>query len=136
MKSHQITIPARTGLADKRPDHELWGRARCGRAEGGDPRRSTLPLIATHENLARSMARGYAMVTGRVPAVMVHVSVGTANGVCGALNAAHEFVPILFTAGRSPLTESGLPGARRLYPLGTGDVRPSRDAARDRQMGI
>ena len=30
---------------------------------------------------------------------MVHVSVGTANGVCGALNAAREFVPMLFTAG-------------------------------------
>jgi acetolactate synthase I/II/III large subunit len=55
------------------------------------------------------------MVTGRVPAVMVHVSVGTANGVCGALNAARENVPILFTAGRSPLTEAELPGARDVY---------------------
>ncbi|MGA7863259.1 MAG: thiamine pyrophosphate-binding protein, partial [Stellaceae bacterium] len=73
------------------------------------------PVLATHENLAFSMAHGYAMVTRRVPAVMVHVSVGTANGVCGALNAARENVPILFTAGRSPLTESGLPGARDVY---------------------
>src|SRR5215469_14271101 len=74
-----------------------------------------LPVLATHENLALSMAHGWAMVTGRVPAVMVHVSVGTANGVCGALNAARENVPILFTAGRSPLTESGLAGARDVY---------------------
>jgi acetolactate synthase-1/2/3 large subunit len=73
------------------------------------------PVLATHENLAFSMAHGYAMVSGRVPAVMVHVSVGTANGVCGALNAARENVPILFTAGRSPLTESGMPGARDVY---------------------
>jgi acetolactate synthase-1/2/3 large subunit len=73
------------------------------------------PVLATHENLAFSMAHGYAMVSGRVPAVMVHVSVGTANGVCGALNAARENVPILFTAGRSPLTESGLPGTRDVY---------------------
>jgi acetolactate synthase I/II/III large subunit len=73
------------------------------------------PVIATHENLALSMAHGWAMLTGRVPAVMVHVSVGTANGVCGALNAARENVPILFTAGRSPLTEAGLPGARDVY---------------------
>jgi acetolactate synthase-1/2/3 large subunit len=73
------------------------------------------PVLATHENLAMSMAHGWAMVTGRVPAVMVHVSVGTANGVCGALNAARENVPILFTAGRSPLTESGLAGARDVY---------------------
>jgi acetolactate synthase-1/2/3 large subunit len=73
------------------------------------------PVLATHENLAFSMAHGYAMMTRRVPAVMVHVSVGTANGVCGALNAARDNVPILFTAGRSPLTESGLPGARDVY---------------------
>ena len=53
--------------------------------------------------------------SGRVPAVMVHVSVGTANGVCGAFNAARENVPILFTAGRSPLTEEGLAGARDVY---------------------
>jgi acetolactate synthase I/II/III large subunit len=73
------------------------------------------PVLATHENLALSMAHGYAMVSRRVPAVMVHVSVGTANGVCGVFNAARENVPILFTAGRSPLTESGLPGARDVY---------------------
>src|SRR6202043_3291866 len=73
------------------------------------------PVLATHENLAFSMAHGYAMVTRRVPAVMVHVSVGTANGVCGVLNAARDNVPILFTAGRSPLTETGLPGARDVY---------------------
>lgn len=73
------------------------------------------PVLAAHENLAFSMAHGYAIASRRVPAVMVHVSVGTANGVCGALNAARENVPILFTAGRSPLTESGLPGARDVY---------------------
>jgi acetolactate synthase I/II/III large subunit len=73
------------------------------------------PVIATHENLALSMAHGYAMVTGRVPAVMVHVSVGTANGVCAAFNAARENVPMLFTAGRSPLTEDGMPGTRDVY---------------------
>jgi acetolactate synthase-1/2/3 large subunit len=73
------------------------------------------PVLATHENLALSMAHGYAMVSRRVPAVMVHVSVGTANGVCGVFNAARENVPILFTAGRSPLTEIGLPGARDVY---------------------
>ena len=61
------------------------------------------------------MAHGYAMVSGKVPAVMVHVNVGTANAICGALNAARENVPILVTAGRTPLTEEGLPGARDAY---------------------
>jgi acetolactate synthase-1/2/3 large subunit len=73
------------------------------------------PLLATHENLAMSMAHGYAAASGKVPAVMVHVSVGTANALCGVLNAARENVPILFTAGRSPLTEEGLAGARDTY---------------------
>ncbi|HEY3909747.1 MAG TPA: thiamine pyrophosphate-requiring protein [Stellaceae bacterium] len=73
------------------------------------------PVLATHENLALSMAHGWAMATGRVPAVMVHVSVGTANGVCAAFNAARENVPMLFTAGRSPLTEEGMAGARDVY---------------------
>src|SRR5580658_11375485 len=73
------------------------------------------PLIATHENVAISMAHGYAAASGKVPAVMVHVSVGTANALCGVFNAARENVPILFTAGRSPLTEEGLPGARDTY---------------------
>src|SRR5579871_3318078 len=73
------------------------------------------PVLAAHENLALSMAHGWAMVTGRVPAVMVHVSVGTANAICGVFNAARDNIPVLFTAGRSPLTEAGLPGARDVY---------------------
>src|SRR6201987_2131823 len=73
------------------------------------------PILATHENLAVTMAHGYGMISRRVPAVMVHVSVGPANMVCGAINAARENVAILLTAGRSPLTESGLPGARDGY---------------------
>jgi acetolactate synthase-1/2/3 large subunit len=65
--------------------------------------------------LAMSMAHGYHMVSGRIPAVMVHVNVGTANALCGAVNASRENVPILFTAGRTPLVEEGLPGARDAY---------------------
>jgi acetolactate synthase-1/2/3 large subunit len=73
------------------------------------------PILATHENLAVSMAHGYAMVSREVPAVMVHVSVGTANMVCPAMNAARENIGILLSAGRSPLTESGVFGARDGY---------------------
>ncbi|MBV9051802.1 MAG: thiamine pyrophosphate-requiring protein [Hyphomicrobiales bacterium] len=73
------------------------------------------PILAVHENLAISMAHGYAMVSGKVPAVMVHVNVGTANTICGVANAMRENVPILVTAGRTPLTEEGLPGARDAY---------------------
>src|SRR5690242_21820408 len=44
------------------------------------------PVLATHENLAMSMAHGYAAATGRVPAVMVHASVRTADALSGVLN--------------------------------------------------
>jgi acetolactate synthase-1/2/3 large subunit len=73
------------------------------------------PVLATHENLAVTMAHGYAMLSRRIPAVMVHVSVGTANMICAAMNASRENVAILLTAGRSPLTEAGLPGSRDGY---------------------
>ena len=95
------------------------------------------PLLATHENLAMSMAHGYAVASGRVPAVMVHVSVGTANALCGVLNAARE--QRADPVHRRPLAADrggARRGARHLHPLGAGDVRPGRHAARDRQMGI
>jgi acetolactate synthase-1/2/3 large subunit len=73
------------------------------------------PILATHENLAVSMAHGYAMLSRKVAAVMVHVSVGTANMICAAMNAARENVALLLTAGRSPITEKGMAGSRDGY---------------------
>ena len=60
------------------------------------------------------MAHGYYLATGKPQAVMVHVNVGTANAVNGIINAARDRIPILFTAGRTPITERGLHGARDL----------------------
>ncbi len=73
------------------------------------------PVTVPHEVTAVAMAHGYAMVTGRPQAVMVHVIVGTANALGGIMNAARAHAPILFTAGRTPLTEGNLPGARNRY---------------------
>ncbi|MGE0340803.1 MAG: thiamine pyrophosphate-requiring protein [Xanthobacteraceae bacterium] len=73
------------------------------------------PLLAAHETTAVSMAHGYAMVSRQLPAVFVHVSVGTANAVCSIMNAARENVPILLTAGRSPLYEDSRIGSRDAY---------------------
>ncbi len=73
------------------------------------------PLTVPHEVTAVAMAHGYAMVTGRPQVVMVHVIVGAANALGGIINAARSNVPILFSAGRTPLTESGAPGARTRY---------------------
>ena len=72
-------------------------------------------VIVPHENMGVAMAHGYAMVTGRPQAMMVHVGVGTANSLNGLINASRQNVPILFTAGRTPITESGaLPAARAM----------------------
>src|SRR6185436_18511422 len=73
-------------------------------------------VIVPHENMGVAMAHGYTMITGRPQAMMVHVGVGTANSINGLINASRQNVPILFTAGRTPLTESGaLPAARNNY---------------------
>ena len=76
------------------------------------------PITVPHENAAVAMAHGYYMVTGKPQMVMVHVNVGTGNAINGIINAARDNVPILFTAGRTPLTEAGLPGA--LLSISTG----------------
>jgi acetolactate synthase-1/2/3 large subunit len=73
-------------------------------------------VIVPHENMGVAMAHGYAMITGRPQAMMVHVGVGTANSLNGLINASRQNVPILFTAGRTPITESGaVPAARNNY---------------------
>jgi acetolactate synthase-1/2/3 large subunit len=69
--------------------------------------RTPRPVTVPHENVAVSMALGYYLKTGKPQAVMVHVNVGTANAICGVMNASRANVPILFTAGRTPFTESG-----------------------------
>ena len=70
------------------------------------------PLTVPHENAAVAMAYGYYLATGRPQAVMVHVGVGTANAVAMMINASRENIPILLTAGRTPIAEGGVPGAR------------------------
>jgi len=82
---------------------------------GGDKTKAPIPVTVPHENLAVAMAHGYYAVTGRPQAVMFHVNVGTANGITGVLNAARDNVPILFTAGRTPINESGARGARSVF---------------------
>jgi acetolactate synthase I/II/III large subunit len=73
------------------------------------------PITVPHEYVAVSMADGFYRVTGRPQAVMVHVIVGTANAAGAIMNAARAHVPILFSAGRTPITEEGLRGARNVY---------------------
>ncbi|KAI1293212.1 thiamine pyrophosphate enzyme [Xylaria venustula] len=76
------------------------------------PRMITCPS----EVIAISMADGYARVTGRPQAVLVHVDVGTQALGQGIHNASVGRVPIFIFAGLCPYTESGeLLGSRTEY---------------------
>ena len=73
---------------------------------------SPRPITVPHEVPAVAMAHGYTMVSGRPQVVMVHVIVGAGNAAGGVINAARANVPILFSAGRNPITEAGNAGSR------------------------
>jgi acetolactate synthase I/II/III large subunit len=70
------------------------------------------PVTVPHEIAAVAMAHGHTMVSGRPQAVMVHTIPGTANAVGGIINASRAQIPMLFTAGRTPLTEGSIRGSR------------------------
>ena len=84
-----------------------------GLAKSGEMGRQVPKFLAVpHENVAVHMAAGYWETCGEMAAVMVHVTVGTANAVCGIMNASRENVPMLLAAGRTPVTETGNPASR------------------------
>ena len=80
-----------------------------------DGRPAPRPLVVPHEFVAVSMAHGYYASGGRPAAVMVHVNVGTANASTAIITASRANVPVLMTAGRTPITEEGQPGSRDLH---------------------
>src|SRR5262245_16417752 len=73
---------------------------------------SPRPITVPHEVPAVAMAHGYTMVSGRPQVVMVHVIVGAGNAAGGVINAARSNLPVLFSAGRNPITEAGADGSR------------------------
>lgn len=73
-------------------------------------------ILCPHENVAIHMAGGYAAITGRGQAVLVHVDAGTANASMGMHNLFRARVPVFLLAGKSPYTLRGeLPGSRDNY---------------------
>lgn len=97
------------GGTDFAPINEAIARAR--RSGAATPR----PVLVPHENIAMGMAYGYTLVTGRPQAVMVHTGVGTANCINNLFNVSRQRIPMLLTAGRTPVLESGVPGSRNNY---------------------
>jgi acetolactate synthase I/II/III large subunit len=73
-------------------------------------------IIGPHENVAIHMAGGYAIMTGRGQAVMVHVDAGTANAAMGMHNLFRSRIPVMLIAGSAPFTTFGeLEGTRDNY---------------------
>jgi acetolactate synthase-1/2/3 large subunit len=73
-------------------------------------------VLCPHENVAIHMAAGYAAMTGRGQAVMVHVDAGTANSAMGMHNMFRGRLPVMLIAGKAPFTLRGeLPGSRDNY---------------------
>ncbi|MFD0667058.1 thiamine pyrophosphate-requiring protein [Ramlibacter sp. MAHUQ-53] len=73
-------------------------------------------VLCPHENVAMHMAAGYAAVTGRGQAVMVHVDAGTANAAMGMHNLFRGRLPVMLVAGKAPYTLRGeMPGSRDNY---------------------
>ncbi len=70
------------------------------------------PITCPHENTALHMAIGHYLVSGRMQSVMVHTNVGTANGAMGLMNASRGGVPMLYSAGRTPINEDSFQGHR------------------------
>ncbi len=73
-------------------------------------------MLCPHENTAAHMAMGYAAVSGRGQAVLVHVDVGTANTANAMHNLFRSRLPVLLMAGKAPYTSSNeLVGSRDTY---------------------
>jgi acetolactate synthase-1/2/3 large subunit len=73
-------------------------------------------VLCPHENVAVHMAGGYAAMTGRGQAVLVHVDAGTANAAMPLHNLFRARLPVFLMAGRAPFTTRGeLPGGRDGY---------------------
>ncbi len=63
-------------------------------------------ILATHEQIAVSMAHGYAKATGRVGVCILHNLVGLMNGSMAVYNAYGDHSPVLVLGGSGPLDTS------------------------------
>ncbi len=76
----------------------IWEQLARQKAQGV---KGPVYLNTRHENLAIGMAMGYTKITGRLPVVLLHTTVGTLNGAMALRAAYHEQTPMLVCAGES-----------------------------------
>ncbi|MCL4746375.1 MAG: thiamine pyrophosphate-requiring protein [Burkholderiaceae bacterium] len=71
------------------------------------------PVMTPHEQVAVAMAHGAYIATGRVQAVFVYSTVGTANALSAIINASRARVPILVFSTRTAVSDNcAVRGAR------------------------
>src|SRR6185503_9971904 len=58
-------------------------------------------LSTRHEETAVGMASGYAKITGKLPAVVIHTTVGALHATMALRAALHERVPMVVLTGES-----------------------------------
>src|SRR5438093_3880453 len=58
-------------------------------------------MSTRHEEVAIGMASGYAKATGKLPAVVIHTTVGALHATMGVRAALHERIPMVVLAGES-----------------------------------
>jgi acetolactate synthase-1/2/3 large subunit len=94
----------------------------------------TVPRVVTcpYEMVGLSAAQGYAQVSGRSQAVVVHVECGTQSLAGAVHNVAKGRVPVLIFAGLSPFTQEGeLRGSRNEFIQWIQDVYDQRGIVRE-----
>ncbi|MEM2104266.1 MAG: thiamine pyrophosphate-requiring protein [Candidatus Bathyarchaeia archaeon] len=76
-------------------------------------------IVCPHEFTATSMAHGYAMVSGDVPLVGYHLTVGTYNALGAIANAYTAHMPLFLFAGSGWITREPPTGGRGPYAQGS-----------------
>jgi acetolactate synthase I/II/III large subunit len=93
----------------------------------------SIPAVITcpHEMVAMTCAHGYAQLTGRAQAVVVHVDCGTQSLGGAVHNAAKARIPVFVFAGLSPATQEGeAAGSRNEFIQWIQDVPDQRGIVR------
>jgi acetolactate synthase I/II/III large subunit len=92
-----------------------------------------MPRVITcpNEMVALSAAQGFAQITGRAQAVLVHVDCGTQNMAGAIHNTSRCRTPVLILSGASPVTQEGeLKGGRNEFIHWLQDVPDQRGIVR------
>jgi acetolactate synthase-1/2/3 large subunit len=88
-------------------------------------------VVSPNEMVALSCAQGFAQVSGRAQAVVVHVECGTQSLAGAVHNVAKGRVPVFIYAGLSPFTQEGeMTGSRNEFIQWIQDVHDQRGIVR------